>query len=220
MTVSSLSRPATATTSAATTSTATTIDALSTLPASARTTSTLPASATSSHASTTGIALSAHNTSSVHRMSEILLFVTVAISSLGLLALQAGHAGQASVLSLALLPSVVAVVLWLAEPPRSLPRSLFLMAALLVAGVASEIFAVSSGMSFTGIFVLFAALLLGPQASFALGSLIPLLSSLMSGASLPVWHMFAWGMASFLLALLLDSRLSTRLAAQLSSRLR
>lgn len=220
MTVSSLSRPATATTSAATTSAATTIDALSTLPASARTTSTLPASATSSHASTTGIALSAHNTSSVHRMSEILLFVTVAISSLGLLALQAGHAGQASVLSLALLPSVVAVVLWLAEPPRSLPRSLFLMAALLVAGVASEIFAVSSGMSFTGIFVLFAALLLGPQASFALGSLIPLLSSLMSGATLPVWHMFAWGMAGFLLALLLDSRLSARLAAQLSSRLR
>lgn len=220
MTVSSLNRPATATTSAATTSAATTIDALSTLPASARTTSTLPASATSSHANTTGIALSAHNTSSVHRMSEILLFVTVAISSLGLLALQAGHAGQASVLSLALLPSVVAVVLWLAEPPRSLPRSLFLMAALLVAGVASEIFAVSSGMSFTGIFVLFAALLLGPQASFALGSLIPLLSSLMSGASLPVWHMFAWGMAGFLLALLLDSRLSARLAAQLSSRLR
>ena len=215
MTVSSLSRPATATTS-----TATTIDALSTLPASTRTASTLPASATSSHASTTGIALSAHNTSSVHRMSEILLFVTVAISSLGLLALQAGHAGQASVLSLALLPSAVALVLWLAEPPRSLPRSLFLMAALLVAGVASEIFAVSSGMSFTGIFVLFAALLLGPQASFALGSLIPLLSSLMSGASLPVWHMFAWGMAGFLLALLLDSRLSARLAAQLSSRLR
>lgn len=215
MTVSSLSRPATATTSAATT-----IDALSTLPASALSTSTLPASTTSSNASTNSIALSAHNTSSVHRMSEILLFVTVAISSLGLLALQAGHAGQASVLSLALLPSVVAVVLWLAEPPRSLPRSLFLMAALLVAGVASEIFAVSSGMSFTGVFVLFAALLLGPQASFALGSLIPLLSSLMSGATLPVWHMFAWGMAGFLLALLLDSRLSARLAAQLSSRLR
>ena len=215
MTVSSLSRPATATTSAATT-----IDALSALPASARTASTLPASVTSSNASTTGIALSAHNASSVHRMSEILLFVTVTISSLGLLALQAGHAGQASVLSLALLPGAVALVLWLAEPPRSLPRSLFLMAALLVAGVASEIFAVSSGMSFTGVFVLFAALLLGPQASFALGSLIPLLSSLMSGATLPVWHMFAWGMAGFLLALLLDSRLSARLAAQLSSRLR
>ena len=215
MTVSSLSRPATATTSAATT-----IDALSTLPASTRTASTLPASATSNNASTNGIALSAHNASSVHRMSEILLFVTVTISSLGLLALQAGHAGQASVLSLALLPSAVALVLWLAEPPRSLPRSLFLMAALLVAGVASEIFAVSSGMSFTGVFVLFAALLLGPQASFALGSLIPLLSSMMSGATLPVWHMFAWGMAGFLLALLLDSRLSARLAAQLSSRLR
>ena len=215
MTVSSLSRPATATTSAATT-----IDALSTLPASARTASTLPASVTSSNASATGIALSAHNASSVHRMSEILLFVTVTISSLGLLALQAGHAGQASVLSLSLLPSAVALVLWLAEPARSLPRSLFLMAALLVAGVASEIFAVSSGMSFTGVFVLFAALLLGPQASFALGSLIPLLSSLMSGATLPVWHMFAWGMAGFLLALLLDSRLSARLAAQLSSRLR